>query len=257
MPNDPVFPSLPADTLPAGPARRQGPGWVETILILVAYFALQFVLGGAFGLASQTLAKFFPNSVPGPGDRLVTVVILTLVGAAVVTLALVKRRWAPLLRDGGPAGFGFTAPTGAQILFGAVMGVVAPLVGGLLTQLLAGDHTVSQSVSELADSAHVIMRIALLPVAVLVGPFVEEVLFRGALLALLRTRFGDGWAIAASAVVFGIVHLPDLGGLWYAVPNLALVGALCAWLRVRSGSIWPAFVCHAANNALATMAWFG
>jgi uncharacterized protein len=256
MANDPAFPPFPADTLPESPPSRPGPGWVETILILLAYFALQFGLGGGLGLLSQTLARAFPNAVPVEADRLVIVVILTLAGAAAITLALVTRRWGPLLRDGGPAGIGFTQPDGWQILFGSVLGIVAPLAGGLLTQLLAGDHEVSQAVSTLADNAHVGLRIALLPVAILVGPLVEEVLFRGALLALLRTRFGDGWAIAASSLVFGIVHLPDLGGLWYAVPNLVLVGAFCAWLRVRSRSIWPAYACHAANNSLATMAWF-
>jgi membrane protease YdiL (CAAX protease family) len=53
-----------------------------------------------------------------------------------------------------------------------------------------------------------------------------------------------------------VIHLPDLGGVWYAVPNLILVGAFCAWLRVRTRSLWPGFVCHAANNSLATLAWF-
>lgn len=247
---------MPAATLPEAPPRRPGPGWGETILIIAAYFALQFILGGGLAWLSQSVAKAFPDNVPGAGDRLVIVVILTLAGAAAVTLHLVVRRWGALLRDGGPAGFGFTPPTGVQMVFGAVLGIVAPVLGGLLTQLLANGHEVSQSVSQLADNAHVGMRVALLPIAVLVGPLVEEVLFRGALLALLRTRFGDGWAITLSAVFFGVIHLPDLGGLWYAVPNLILVGAFCAWLRVRSGSIWPAFACHAANNALATMAWF-
>ncbi|UPG88819.1 CPBP family intramembrane metalloprotease [Luteibacter aegosomaticola] len=256
MANDPAFPPLPTATLPEAAPRRPGPGWAETILIIAAYFALQFGVGGALGYLSQTLARLFPDAVPGQGDRLVIVVILTLASAAAITLWLVVQRWGALLRSGGPEGFGFTPPTGGQMLFGAVMGIIAPLVGGLLTQLLAGDHTVSQSVSDLADSAHVGMRVALLPVAVLVGPLVEEVLFRGALLALLRTRFGDGWAIAVSSVFFGVIHLPDLGGLWYAVPNLILVGAFCAWLRVQSRSIWPAFACHAANNALATMVWF-
>jgi membrane protease YdiL (CAAX protease family) len=256
MPDEHALPPLPAHSLPAGPSRSPGPGWVETILILVAYFALQFALGGALALLSQKLATAFPDLVPGAADRLVAVVILTLAGAAAITLTLVAKRWGPLLRDGGPGGIGFTEPTGAQILFGALMGIVAPIVGGLLTQMLAGDHPVSQSVSELADNAHIAMRIALLPVAVLVGPLVEEVLFRGALLAVLRTRLGDGWGIAISAVVFGVIHLPDLGGVWYAVPNLILVGAFCAWLRVRTHSIWPGFVCHAANNSLATLAWF-
>lgn len=257
MPNDPTFPPLPAQVFPEAPSRRPGPGWAETILIIALYFALQFGLGGAFGLISQTVAKAWPEAVPGPGDRLVIVVILTLAGAAAITLAMVVRRWASLLRDGGPAGFGFTPPSGAQMVFGSVMGIAAAVAGGLLTQLLAGNHEVSQSVSELADSAHVGLRVALLPVAVLIGPLVEEVLFRGALLALLRTRFGDGWAIVLSSVFFGVIHLPDLGGVWYAIPNLILVGAFCAWLRVRSRSIWPAYACHAANNALATMAWFG
>jgi uncharacterized protein len=256
MANEPAFPPLPAEPFATGPARRAGPGWAETILIIALYFALQFGLGGGFALLSQTLAQAFPGAVPAPGDRLVIVVILTLAGAAAITLALVARRWGGLLRDGGPAGFGFTAPNGAQMLFGSVMGIAAAVAGGLLTQFLAGDHAVTQTVSDLADHAHVGMRIALLPIAVLVGPLVEEVLFRGALLALLRTRFGDGWAIVGSSVVFGLVHLPDLDGVWYAIPNLILVGAFCAWLRVRSRSIWPAYACHAANNALATMAWF-
>jgi hypothetical protein len=158
--------------------------------------------------------------------------------------------------DPGPSGLGFTPPVGRFVAMGTALGLAAPVIGGLLTQVLAGDHDVSQAVSEIADKAHIGMRVALLPVVVLVGPAVEELLFRGALLSVLRTRLGDGWAIALSAIIFGTVHLPDLAWLWYAVPNLVLVGFFCAWLRVRSGSIWPSFVAHAANNALATIAWF-
>jgi membrane protease YdiL (CAAX protease family) len=52
------------------------------------------------------------------------------------------------------------------------------------------------------------------------------------------------------------VHLPDLGFLWYAVPNLALLAAALAWLRLRSGSLWPAVVAHGMNNLLVVVAWF-
>ncbi|QWT20837.1 CPBP family intramembrane metalloprotease [Bacillus sp. NP157] len=256
MAHDPALSSIPDEPLPAEPSSRSGPGWFETILIVIAYFALQLVLGGAFGLISRTIAGLIPDYAPGPDDRLVVVVILTLLASSAITLKLVVRRWGPLVRDGGPAGIGFTAPLGSQMLFGAVLGIVAPIAGGLLTQWLAGDHPLTQSVSTLADHAHIALRMALLPIVVLVGPLVEEVLFRGALLALLRTRLGDNWGIALSAIVFGLIHLPDLAGLWYAIPNLILVGAFCAWLRVRAQSIWPAYVCHAANNSLATLAWF-
>jgi membrane protease YdiL (CAAX protease family) len=257
MPHDLASPSAPLDTSPTPPERpARTPGTIETALTILAYFALQAGFGGAFGGTSQLIARHFPNAVPDQPDRLIVVVILTLICAAGAVVTWVVRRWAAKTLDGGAGGLGFTPPSGRYVAIGTALGILAPLLGGLLTQFLAGDHDVSQTVTDIADRAHVSMRIALLPVVILVGPLVEELLFRGALLSVLRTRLGDGWAIAVSAIVFGAVHLPDLDWLWYAVPNLILVGVFCAWLRVRSGSIWPGFVAHAANNALATAGWF-
>jgi membrane protease YdiL (CAAX protease family) len=259
MPHDlsPASPRL--DTAPEPPdlpVPTRTPGTVETALTILAYFALQAGFGAAFGGTSQFIARAFPQAVPDQPDRLIVVVILTLLCAAAVVVTWLVRRWASKTLDGGAGGLGFTQPAGRYVAIGTALGIVAPLLGGLLTQFLAGSHDVSQTVTDIADKAHVGMRVALLPAVILVGPLVEEVLFRGALLSVLRTRLGDGWAIAVSAIVFGAVHLPDLDWLWYAVPNLVLVGVFCAWLRVRSGSIWPGFVAHAANNALATAGWF-
>lgn len=257
MPHDISPASTPLDTTPSPPGSpARTPGTIETVLTILAYFALQAAFGGAFGGTSQLLTRLFPQAVPAQPDRLIVVVILTLLCAAGVVTTWIVRRWAAKTVDGGAGGLGFAPPAGRYIAIGTALGVLAPLLGGLLTQFLAGDHPVSQTVTDIADRAHVGMRVALLPAVVLVGPLVEELLFRGALLSVLRTRLGDGWAIAVSAVIFGAVHLPDLDWLWYAVPNLMLVGVFCAWLRVRSGSIWPGFVAHAANNALATAGWF-
>ena len=261
MPHDISPTSAPLDTSPSPPelpAKTPGttPGTIETVLTILAYFALQAGFGGAFGGTSQLIARTFPQAVPDQPDRLIVVVILTLLCASSVVITWVVRRWAAKTLDRGAGGLGFAAPSGRFIALGTALGILAPLLGGLLTQFLAGDHDVSQTVNDIADRAHVGMRVALLPVVVLIGPLVEELLFRGALLSVLRTRLGDGWAIAVSAIVFGAVHLPDLGWLWYAVPNLVLIGVFCAWLRVRSGSIWPGFVAHAANNALAAAGWF-
>ncbi|MDF4004562.1 CPBP family intramembrane metalloprotease [Luteibacter sp. PPL552] len=255
MPHDSVPLSGPVDAaVPAVPARA--PGLVETILCIAGYFALQFGFGGLFGGLSQWLSRTFPQRVPDQPDRLIVVVILALLSSAAVTITLMVRRWGARATDGGVLGLGFTPPDGRYVAIATGLGFAAPIVGGLLTQWLAHGHDVSQAVADIADKAHVGMRIALLPAAVLVGPLVEEVLFRGALLATLRARLGDSGAIAISAAVFGLVHLPDLDWLWYAVPDLALVGLFCAWLRVRSRSLWPAFVAHAVNNALATVGWF-
>lgn len=257
MPHDLSPASASLDTAPSPPELpARTPGTIETVLTILAYFALQAGFGGAFGGTSQLIARTFPQAVPDQPDRLIVVVILTLLCAATVVITWVVRRWAAKTLDGGAGGLGFTPPSGRYIVIATALGILAPLLGGLLTQFLAGSHDVSQTVTDIADRAHVGMRVALLPVVVLIGPLVEELLFRGALLSVLRTRLGDGWAIAVSAIVFGAVHLPDLDWLWYAVPNLVLIGVFCAWLRVRSGSIWPGFVAHAANNALATAGWF-
>jgi membrane protease YdiL (CAAX protease family) len=253
MPHDSPFIAPPAE-LPT--TRTLPPGLIETILTILAYFVLQFGFGLLFGGTSALLARTFPAVAPAAPDRLIVVVMLTVSCSAWVVLRLLWKRWGPYATERGVLGLGLAAPEGRFIAMGAALGIAAPLLGGLLTQWLAGDHEVSQTVTTIADQAHVGMRAALLPIVVLAGPLVEEVLFRGAFLARLRVRLGDHWAIAVSAFVFGAVHLPDLGWLWYAVPNLVLVGVFCAWLRVRSGSIWPSFVAHAANNALATFAWF-
>lgn len=253
MPHD-----LPLATPPPVPvaAPVRAPGLVEAILMILAYFALQVGFGVGFKLGTDLLARWFPDAMPDAPDRIILVVMATVALSTWLIVHVVLRRWGPLARSGDALGLGFREPDGQFIAIGAGLGIAAAILGGLLTQWLAGDRAVSQTVTEIADKAHLGMRMALVPVAVLVGPLVEEVLFRGALLARLRVRLGDGWAIAITSVIFGAVHLPDLGWLWYAVPNLILVGVFCGWLRVRSGSIWPAYVAHAANNGLAVMAWF-
>jgi membrane protease YdiL (CAAX protease family) len=57
-------------------------------------------------------------------------------------------------------------------------------------------------------------------------------------------------------MAFGLAHLPGLQFQWYALPDLVLLGCVLAWLRLRSGSIWPAILAHGTNNLLAVLAWF-
>jgi membrane protease YdiL (CAAX protease family) len=79
---------------------------------------------------------------------------------------------------------------------------------------------------------------------VLVAPFVEELFFRGIGVRAL-TVFGTMAAIVLSGIVFGAVH-----GVLGALPPLALFGIGLAWIRVRSASIWPGFIAHAAYNGI-------
>ena len=80
---------------------------------------------------------------------------------------------------------------------------------------------------------------------VLLGPLLEEVVYRGLFLQLAR-RYLPVWvAIAISSAVFAITHFPrGLGTVLLAFP----IGCLYAWMVIRSGSLYPGYLCHAMFN---------
>jgi len=74
----------------------------------------------------------------------------------------------------------------------------------------------------------------------------EELLFRGAVLGLLRKGLTPRGAIVIQAAVFAVAHL--YGFRW--LPTFG-VGLACGWLVVRTGSLLPAMVLHTVHNGLA------
>jgi len=71
---------------------------------------------------------------------------------------------------------------------------------------------------------------------------VEEFICRGLILGSLR-RFGDGFAIIVSAILFGLMH-----GNFQQIPFAFLVGLVLGFIVVKSGSLWVAVAVHAFNN---------
>lgn len=251
-----------------------GPGPWSGLGTVVLYFLLQIGIAIAVGtvvgfvLALKRGLLTAPHSgridlhaivqaTRGNSDILVVITVVSIAAAAVAMALLVRRAWPDCWSRADLPGFGLHAPRrrsdyGVAVLLG--LGIL--LVGNLLTQWLAGGQPINQDVVLMAERVTPAMRILLALLVVAVAPFVEELVFRGVLLSGLARRIPVGWAIVASAVVFGCAHLPDFGFAWYAVPALVLLGVVLGWLRVRSGSLWPAVVLHATNNFIAVLAWF-
>jgi uncharacterized protein len=97
--------------------------------------------------------------------------------------------------------------------------------------------------------------------ALLFSPIGEEIFFRGLLQRALEERFSRRSSTCIEAVFFGLVHLchhgllatttgirllPLSGALWVALMFCAAL--LFAWLRHRSGSLFPAMAGHASFN---------
>lgn len=103
-------------------------------------------------------------------------------------------------------------------------------------------------------------------VVVVVGPAVEELVFRGAIygglynlvrvitgrsVAYGRTRAGDKiafvLAVTLSSALFATLHLEP--GIF---PTIFVLAASLCWLLRRTGSLLPPFVAHATFNSFAT-----
>jgi uncharacterized protein len=79
----------------------------------------------------------------------------------------------------------------------------------------------------------------------IVGPVVEELMFRGLGLSLFLP-YGKWPAIVITGVLFGLYH-----GLLVALPILAAFGIVIGWVRVRTDSIYPGIALHATFNGVA------
>jgi membrane protease YdiL (CAAX protease family) len=82
----------------------------------------------------------------------------------------------------------------------------------------------------------------------LVGPIVEELMYRGAGMTLLL-RFGAPVAVLVTAIGFGLGH-----GLLLALAALVLFGIITALLRLRTDSVYPCMFVHCAFNATSLIA---
>jgi membrane protease YdiL (CAAX protease family) len=92
-------------------------------------------------------------------------------------------------------------------------------------------------------------QIALVIGVALAAPLIEEALFRGLLQGVLEARLRHRFAIAVTAMAFGLLHGPD-GALFFFFWSLPV-----GWVTWRSGSILPAVVVHAVNNVVGLLGY--
>jgi uncharacterized protein len=79
----------------------------------------------------------------------------------------------------------------------------------------------------------------------LIGPVLEESLFRGVILRGFLSHYPRAWAILGSALLFGAVHLNI-----YQFVTATSLGIVSGWLYERSRSLWPSIILHSAFNTI-------
>lgn len=134
-------------------------------------------------------------------------------------------------------------------------GIIVPLVLGWLIALAASCvlvFRIEQPVtpfSELMDWAQPSWTFGLfIFAAVVAGPFLEEIIFRGFFFRAIQELKGICWAFWIVAGSFGLLHLEQYWGDPAAVMIVFFIGIVLGVLRIRTGSVWSGVVMHYTFN---------
>ncbi|MDF1565067.1 MAG: CPBP family intramembrane metalloprotease [Deltaproteobacteria bacterium] len=127
---------------------------------------------------------------------------------------------------------------------------VAAALMGVCTQLLPESWRFADAARVLAATEGPQLSAIVIAVVVL-APFCEEALFRGALQRGFTARLGPRRAILLTALAFSALHADPIGFL----PRVEL-GLLFGWLAWRTRSLAAPILAHAVNNGAATLLFF-
>jgi membrane protease YdiL (CAAX protease family) len=125
-----------------------------------------------------------------------------------------------------------------------------------LSELLFPEGRPQQEVADMiANADTMVLRVALVAAAVVLGPVTEELMYRGILLKALE-RWGKVLALLVSSLVFAAAHLTGLDpdDLWRSaavfLPPLFILGLVLARLTQKTGRLGPAIFLHSGWNLL-------
>lgn len=91
--------------------------------------------------------------------------------------------------------------------------------------------------------------------AIVLAPPLEEALFRGLLLPVLRKRWEFWPAATVVTAVFTALHMTQTSLYWPALAGIFACGLVLAWLRERTASLWPSIAFHVGFNTTPFLIW--
>lgn len=187
------------------------------------------------GVAAGDIALIFKGDRPLTQD-VPMIVTASAVCSAVLLLLFLRCRWAVL----SPA---YLRSRRWGIFFWSAVASVGTLIPSVwLSELLpALPDTMKDTFRAIIGSDYGYITLCLF------APFVEEVVFRGAVLRALLSGWESRWAaILMSSVIFALVHANPA-----QMPHALLLGIFLGWLYSRTGSILPGVTVHWVNNTAA------
>ncbi len=218
---------LEASDLTGGPALfpRRVLGWFAAFWVV--FFLANLWLGGPLGLRGQILLNLL--GIFGVGSWFLVRRYRLDPREALGLRRPPPAAW-PAVLLGAPSAL-LLAVSGAELVNRYVLPVPEEVLQGFQRELLSSDLPPAETLLFLVGFPALF----------------EELAFRGVLLHGLRQRIRNPWILAATVgMIFGLFHV----SLFRILPT-AWLGFLLTWVVLLSGSVYPAILWHALNNALA------
>lgn len=139
-------------------------------------------------------------------------------------------------------------PVGSSIgwiIFGVFLAFFVQGLAGLIEVTLFGVETGSENTQQLIDIA--LSFPAFFIVFILIGPILEEIVFRKVIFGALYTRFNFWISVLISSFIFGIVH----GELAHLLIYTSM-GATFAFLYIKTKRLIVPIMTHIIMNGFAT-----
>ncbi|HEX4750911.1 MAG TPA: type II CAAX endopeptidase family protein [Bryobacteraceae bacterium] len=237
---EPIEPVPPLEPL----RRRREPFWgyPDLFMVLGLLFAAIVVMGlGAIAITLIWRSVSLTSPAMAFGSNLVIYLALLLIFKFVFQL----RYGQPFLR---PLGWRMT--DAAKVGYAAVCGLALPFVISGIGYVLRMPKVETQ-MDEMMKSMPIAV---LVPMAVILAPFFEELFFRGFLQPLLTRTFGLVLGIVITGALFGALHAAEYSFIWQYIVAIGLVGVALGAMRAWTNSIVTSTVMHACFNGLQVVA---
>jgi membrane protease YdiL (CAAX protease family) len=141
---------------------------------------------------------------------------------------------------------GWTRPTLRQLLFYLAGG--GALAIGINIVLWLRPDTQGFPLEQLFTSRAACYAIGVFAVGI--APLVEEVVFRGLLFAIVERAAGLRAAVAATAVLFAGLHIPEYWHAWNHLLMILVVGLVFSLARGATGGLAPSIILHVGYNSI-------
>jgi membrane protease YdiL (CAAX protease family) len=132
--------------------------------------------------------------------------------------------------------------TGSLVTLGVVLAITVVLASTLFPM------PTQTPIEKLISSTRSLYVFAIFGVAV--APLFEEIIFRGFLFKVFTDMAGASVAVSVTALLFALLHAFQLWGNWAAIGLIFAVGYALAFIRSRSGSLFPSLIVHTTYNAM-------